>query len=90
MLLIFLGHPYLSLLLELGLHLRTQSSLALEADKVLLGCRVFDFLPFLLLTDCLFWEPSNQLLYSGSSDKAVILWDIGSKKGTAIELQGHS
>jgi len=40
--------------------------------------------------NCLFWEPSNQLLYSGSSDKAVILWDIGSKKGTAIELQGHS
>ncbi|CAK8677656.1 unnamed protein product [Clavelina lepadiformis] len=38
---------------------------------------------------CLCWDPDKQILYSGSSDKVIILWDIGSKKGTAIELQGH-
>jgi len=38
---------------------------------------------------CLCWDSTSQILYSGSADKSVIMWDIGSKKGTAIELQGH-
>jgi len=38
---------------------------------------------------CLCWDPQNQILYSGSNDKSVIMWDIGSRKGRAIELQGH-
>nr|NP_001071921.1 zinc finger protein [Ciona intestinalis]BAE93316.1 zinc finger protein [Ciona intestinalis] len=39
---------------------------------------------------CLCWDPTHQILYSGSSDKSIIMWDIGSNKGTAIELQGHT
>lgn len=30
------------------------------------------------------------MLYSASNDHLIICWDIGSKKGTAFELQGHS
>lgn len=40
--------------------------------------------------NCLCWDSASQILYSGSSDKSVIMWDIGSKKGTAFELQGHN
>ncbi|XP_061774156.1 WD repeat and FYVE domain-containing protein 2 isoform X1 [Nerophis ophidion] len=36
------------------------------------------------------WDPSQRVLFSGSSDKSIIMWDIGGHKGTAIELQGHS
>ncbi|XP_061426192.1 WD repeat and FYVE domain-containing protein 2 [Lethenteron reissneri] len=35
------------------------------------------------------WDPVQKLLFSGSSDNAIIMWDIGGRKGTAIELQGH-
>ncbi|XP_059172712.1 WD repeat and FYVE domain-containing protein 2-like isoform X2 [Physella acuta] len=38
---------------------------------------------------CLSWDAENQLLFSGSFDQSVIVWDIGSRKGTAFELQGH-
>ncbi|KAK3764121.1 hypothetical protein RRG08_039292 [Elysia crispata] len=38
---------------------------------------------------CLSWDAENQLLFSGSFDQAVIVWDIGGRKGTALELQGH-
>lgn len=38
---------------------------------------------------CLAWDSSSQLLFSGGSDKIIICWDIGGKKGTAYELQGH-
>lgn len=38
---------------------------------------------------CLEWNSVNQLLFSGASDKSIICWDIGGKKGTAYELQGH-
>ncbi|KAH9416129.1 WD repeat and FYVE domain-containing protein 2 [Dermatophagoides pteronyssinus] len=38
---------------------------------------------------CLTWDCVNQLLFSGGSDKVIICWDIGGKKGTAYELQGH-
>ncbi|TKC51978.1 hypothetical protein EI555_015193, partial [Monodon monoceros] len=36
------------------------------------------------------WDPVRRVLFSGSSDHSVIMWDIGGRKGTAIELQGHS
>lgn len=39
---------------------------------------------------CLEWDSLNQLLFSGGSDKSIICWDIGGKKGTAYELQGHN
>lgn len=35
------------------------------------------------------WDAERSLLFSGSYDESVIVWDIGSKKGTAFELQGH-
>lgn len=35
------------------------------------------------------WDPSQRVLFSGSSDHSIIMWDIGGRKGTAIELQGH-
>ncbi|XP_029426415.1 WD repeat and FYVE domain-containing protein 2 isoform X2 [Nannospalax galili] len=36
------------------------------------------------------WDPVQRILFSGSSDHSVIMWDIGGRKGTAIELQGHN
>ncbi|XP_036760744.2 WD repeat and FYVE domain-containing protein 2 isoform X2 [Manis pentadactyla] len=36
------------------------------------------------------WDPGRQVLFSGSSDHSVIMWDIGGRRGTAIELQGHN
>ncbi|TRZ02739.1 hypothetical protein DNTS_005423 [Danionella cerebrum] len=36
------------------------------------------------------WDPVQRFLFSGSSDHSIILWDIGGRKGTAIELQGHN
>ena len=38
---------------------------------------------------CLAWDMDRQLLFSGSFDQSIIVWDIGGKKGTAFELQGH-
>lgn len=35
------------------------------------------------------WDPGRRVLFSGSSDHSVIMWDIGGRRGTAIELQGH-
>ncbi|XP_029968611.1 WD repeat and FYVE domain-containing protein 2 [Salarias fasciatus] len=35
------------------------------------------------------WDPGQRVLFSGSSDRSIIMWDIGGRKGTAIELQGH-
>lgn len=35
------------------------------------------------------WDPSKKLLFSGSFDQSVIVWDIGGQQGTAYELQGH-
>jgi WD repeat and FYVE domain-containing protein 2 len=37
----------------------------------------------------LFWAAGPQLLFSGSFDQTVIVWDIGGKRGTVYELQGH-
>uniref|UniRef100_A0A8C5BSE0 WD repeat and FYVE domain containing 2 n=1 Tax=Gadus morhua TaxID=8049 RepID=A0A8C5BSE0_GADMO len=36
------------------------------------------------------WDPGQRVLFSGSSDNSIIMWDIGGRKGTAIELQGHN
>ncbi|CAL4231173.1 unnamed protein product, partial [Meganyctiphanes norvegica] len=36
------------------------------------------------------WDAERQLLFSGSFDQSVIVWDIGGGKGTAFELQGHT
>ncbi|KAK0394216.1 hypothetical protein QR680_000626 [Steinernema hermaphroditum] len=35
------------------------------------------------------WDFSRQMLFSGSSDQLVIMWDLGGKKGQAYELNGH-
>ncbi|XP_036814993.1 WD repeat and FYVE domain-containing protein 2 isoform X2 [Oncorhynchus mykiss] len=36
------------------------------------------------------WDPVQRVLFSGSADHSIIMWDIGGGKGTAIELQGHN
>lgn len=38
----------------------------------------------------LFWAPDMKLLFSGSHDQSVIVWDIGGQRGTVFELQGHN
>ena len=38
---------------------------------------------------CLKWDPQKQMLFSGSYDQSIVCWDIGGKKGTTYELQGH-
>ncbi|XP_076435996.1 WD repeat and FYVE domain-containing protein 2-like [Babylonia areolata] len=35
------------------------------------------------------WDAERKLLFSGSFDNGIIVWDIGGKKGSAYELQGH-
>lgn len=35
------------------------------------------------------WVASPQLLFSGSCDQSVIVWDVGGRRGTVYELQGH-
>ncbi|XP_013385878.1 WD repeat and FYVE domain-containing protein 2 [Lingula anatina] len=35
------------------------------------------------------WDAERSLLFSGSFDQSIIVWDIGGQQGTAIELQGH-
>lgn len=35
------------------------------------------------------WDAERQWLFSGSFDQSVIVWDIGGRRGTAYELQGH-
>ncbi|XP_035692990.1 WD repeat and FYVE domain-containing protein 2-like [Branchiostoma floridae] len=39
---------------------------------------------------CLEWDPESRLLFSGSFDQSIIVWDIGGQQGTAFELQGHN
>lgn len=38
---------------------------------------------------CLAWDAERQLLFSGSFDQMIVVWDIGGQQGTAFELQGH-
>ncbi len=35
------------------------------------------------------WDSSRKYLYSASSDKKVIAWDIGGQKGITYDLEGH-
>uniref|UniRef100_A0A914VE22 FYVE-type domain-containing protein n=1 Tax=Plectus sambesii TaxID=2011161 RepID=A0A914VE22_9BILA len=35
------------------------------------------------------WDHQRQLLFSGSNDNLVIMWDIGGRRGQAFELNGH-
>ena len=44
---------------------------------------------FLASIRCLKWVEGPQLLFSGSTDQNVIVWDVGGKRGTIYELQGH-
>lgn len=39
---------------------------------------------------CLTWDAEQKWLFSGSFDQSIIIWDIGGKQGTALELQGHT
>ncbi|MFH4975777.1 hypothetical protein AB6A40_002486 [Gnathostoma spinigerum] len=36
------------------------------------------------------WDPVRQLLFSGSSDHLVIMWDVGGKNGQIFELNAHN
>lgn len=36
------------------------------------------------------WDPDIQWLFSGSFDTSIVVWDIGTHKGVALELNGHS
>lgn len=36
------------------------------------------------------WVPGPQLLFSGSFDQSIIVWDVGGRRGTVYELQGHN
>lgn len=38
---------------------------------------------------CMSWDAERNLLFSGSFDQAINVWDIGSQQGTVYELQGH-
>lgn len=35
------------------------------------------------------WDPDRSMLFSGSFDQTIIVWDIGGQRGNAYELQGH-
>ncbi|CAF3413697.1 unnamed protein product [Rotaria sp. Silwood1] len=37
----------------------------------------------------LFWESEVEWLFSGSFDTSIVVWDIGTHKGVALELNGH-
>ena len=37
----------------------------------------------------LHWDSKKQMLFSGGYDHTVVCWDIGGKRGTTYELQGH-
>ena len=35
------------------------------------------------------YDAERRILFSGGFDELVVVWDIGSQKGTAFELLGH-
>jgi WD40 repeat protein len=37
----------------------------------------------------LLWDSTTSFLFSGAFDQNICVWDIGGKKGTVYELQGH-
>lgn len=38
----------------------------------------------------LLWNVESQQLFSGSFDTSVVVWNVGSSQGLAVELNGHS
>lgn len=70
-----------------GEHSGQVTILKLEQDKCSL---VTTFKGHAGSVTSLCWDPVQRLLFSGSSDHSIIMWDIGGCKGTAIELQGHN
>lgn len=35
------------------------------------------------------WDPVKKFLYSSSTDKTIVCWDIGGQKGITYDLEGH-
>ena len=35
------------------------------------------------------YDQERRILFSGGFDEIIVVWDIGSQKGTAYELMGH-
>jgi WD40 repeat protein len=35
------------------------------------------------------YDAERRVLFSGGFDELVVVWDIGSQRGTAYELTGH-
>lgn len=52
-------------------------------------CVILVPLPILGSVRALAWDPEKRLLFSGSFDESIIIWDIGGQQGTAFELHGH-
>ena len=50
---------------------------------------LFIFCLFIGSVRALAWDPEKRLLFSGSFDESIIVWDIGGQQGTAFELHGH-
>ena len=55
-------------------------------------------MPFLLLLPhltpagsvrSLCYDNERRILFTGGFDQIIVVWDIGSQKGTAYELTGH-
>ena len=38
---------------------------------------------------CLCYDTERRMLYTGGFDQIIVVWDIGSRNGTAYELTGH-
>ncbi|XP_061089846.1 WD repeat and FYVE domain-containing protein 2 isoform X2 [Conger conger] len=70
-----------------GDHSGQVTILKLEQDS---GSLVTTFKGHTGSVTALCWDPVQRVLFSGSSDHSIIMWDIGGGKGTAIELQGHN
>ena len=54
-----------------------------------LGVLCDSFVLFTGSVRALAWDPEKRLLFSGSFDESIIIWDIGGQQGTAFELHGH-
>ena len=60
------------------------------SHSVLSFCLIFVyFFLFIGSVRALAWDPEKRLLFSGSFDESIIVWDIGGQQGTAFELHGH-
>lgn len=52
-------------------------------------CLIYIFCLFKGSIRALAWDSEKRLLFSGSFDESIIVWDIGGQQGTAFELHGH-